>query len=225
MDGDEDALAVGKHLPHLVHVEDEGRVGAVHSLGERRRVELDDVIGLDLDTGSIGRIDGLVGVAMSFHVGLQRPPRDVVCRDVVRHEGHQDAHRDSALRPRFGLDEVFQKRENISQLAWPSWSPRGLLAIRELLLDAGHQALGHAQDHGDLGLGDAMSRPPREHSGNLDTPGLCPEVPVTNLEGQVGHSHPSWLLEGVDPPQDLSQGHGRQASLRSFFDGRGVGRR
>ena len=35
---------------------------------------------------------------------------------------------------------------------------------------------------------------------------------------------PSWSLEGVNPPQDFSQGHGREAHLSSFFDG-GVGRR
>ena len=54
---------------------------SVHNLGERPRVEVDDVILLDIGTWSVSRFRPLVGVAVPLHVGVERLPCDLVFLD------------------------------------------------------------------------------------------------------------------------------------------------
>ena len=70
------------------------------------------------------------------------------------------------------------------------------MALLELLLDTRHEAIRNAKDFGDVRLVDAMSVLPAQHSHDLDTPCLCPEVAVTNLLDQVGHPPPFVVVGG-----------------------------
>ena len=138
---------------------------------------------------------------------------------MVSEEGHHDAHRDSAASVPFRVDEVFQTGENIAQFTWPSRSPAGLHgALLLLVLDARHQAIRNAEDSGDVSLVDPVRVLRAQHAEDLEGAWSGPKVSTTNLPDQVGHPLPSFRSDGVDSPQNLSQGHGRESLLGSFFD-------
>ena len=119
----EHPFSVSKHFcPHLVHVEDEGRLDAVESLGERSGVEDDDVVFFNVHSCCISRDGGFVGVLMSLQVGGDVFRGDLTTPDVVSKEGHDHVHCDSAPCPSFTSDEVFQEGENITQFTSPSGS-------------------------------------------------------------------------------------------------------
>ena len=122
---------------------------------------------------------------MPAHVLPERVHHDG-CRDQVCHEGHRDAHRDSAVGSRFGLDEVFHLMKNITQLTWPSrLAAGGLRVLLVVLLESCDKAFRNAEDLADVHLEDVVNIFPGEHSSDLFLSRRSPEVAHFDLFDEV----------------------------------------
>ena len=179
---DVDALSVGVALgAHLVHVEDEGGVGSLESIGELSLVEPQQLVPLDGDTLGLGRDPRDVGVAVGCHVLPDGMPRDGEV-EVVDEELHQDAQRHGAVGLRFFLDEVFDLIENLTDWTWPSRTGEHVVgALLEALLVLRDVRIRHSHRDGDEVLGEFLPLVARRRAitcSFLGSPQKAPFIPT-----------------------------------------------